>query len=687
MDGLHGICKHRVNNSSMCPFELDVQLQRHAWVTPPVHSLSSRPPLQRCNSVPQTNINHANWIQGPQQPVDIRRKSWSPGLTAVAETASRPNCSQQSSQKVRLDDSQPSLPVAKDSYSAPAGILASPVPGKLLTDGYVQWLMGGNESSDTSEISDAVDLSNLEYTSAHNKLGVLSSKTPSLHSVSATPSECEFDTTSEIYSAPATPSIQPISNLQSAPKPPSITATLSTSRTEADDDDDETPLALSKHAPAFWSMHRAFPGTDIPSHKYFASAHTSTWLGTTSDALKIQRIIPIDYPAAYVKGDEHVRLRKGREKDLAEAAPDESEGDLAAGQNLHSKLDLSLLKLTRWNAWIVVHKFFDLLGPTQQPQPKTQYPTMRKSVTFDETVAVAYTYDGSVYDRSSTCVTLLSPIDVAELISMRIEMNDALRRLTRMNHLMKATPPQSTRSILTAKLNLLSMANAGKANQSPQALSLSVAEHRAAETWKGNRGENLSINKIGGHSAVSMSRLAVIGSPTRSSSLAGVGGIKRGSLDSPSNESVPGGGSLATPALCSAPSSPSADSVSSISSAFYDGGKLTEDIARCQPRQDRSSFKDASLVPDWILMLNGGQDYDHSAPQSSWFKEDAGLMKTSDTGTKSRQQDFGPIGPLRPRNCVMGDTLNDTAKGTEYSQFGSSPGYLNNFYQCQGWMA
>ncbi|KAI8819070.1 hypothetical protein BJ741DRAFT_177473 [Chytriomyces cf. hyalinus JEL632] len=312
---------------------------------------------------------------------------------------------------------------------------------------------------------------------------------------------------------------------------------------------------------------------------------------------------------------------------------------------------------------------------------------MRKSVTFDETVAVAYTYDGSVYDRSSTCVAFLSPLDVAELISMRIEMNDALRRLTRMNHLMKAnpTPPQSTRSILTARLNMLSMANAGKANQSPHALPPSVAEHRAAEIWKGNKAENLSINKIGGHGAVSMSRLAVIGSPTRPSSLTGVGGIKSGSLESLSNESVPGSGSLATPALCSAPSSPSADSVSSISSIFYDGSTLTEDIARCQPRQDRSSFKDALLVPDWILMLNGGHDYDHSAPQSSWFKEDASSLKTN--ATKSRQQDFGPIGSLRPRNCMTGDTLNDSANGTEYSQFGSSPGYLNNFYQCQGWMA
>ncbi|KAI8819069.1 hypothetical protein BJ741DRAFT_640523 [Chytriomyces cf. hyalinus JEL632] len=314
MDGIHASCEHRSSNSSMCPFELDVQLRLHACVTLPVHSLSSRPPLQRCFSVPQTNINHANWIQGPQQPVAIRRKSWSPGLTAVAETDSSPHCLQQSSQKVGVDDSQPSLPVEKDSYSAPAGILASTVPRKLLTNEYVPWLMGGNESSDTSENSDAMDLSNLEYTSPHNKLGVLSTKTPSLHSVSATPSECEFDTTSEIYSAPGTPSIQSISNLQSASKPPSATAMLSTLRTAADDDDDETPLALSKHAPAFWSMHRAFPGTDIPSHTYFASAHTSTWLGTTSDALTIQRIIPIDYPAAYVKGDEHVRLRKGREK-------------------------------------------------------------------------------------------------------------------------------------------------------------------------------------------------------------------------------------------------------------------------------------------------------------------------------------------------------------------------------------
>ncbi|KAJ3235837.1 hypothetical protein HDU81_011416 [Chytriomyces hyalinus] len=314
---------------------------------------------------------------------------------------------------------------------------------------------------------------------------------------------------------------------------------------------------------------------------------------------------------------------------------------------------------------------------------------MRKSVTFDETVAVAYTYNGSVYDRSSTCVASLSPIDVAELISMRIEMNDALRRVTRLSHLKNAnpTPPHSNQSILTARLTMLSMANAGKVIQSPHALSSTVADHRAAEIRKGNKAENLSINKIGGHGAVSMSRLAVIGSPTRSSSLTGVGGIKSGSLDSLSNESVLGSCSLVTPALCSAPSSPSADSVSSLSSAFYDGGELTEEIARCQPRRDMSSFEDALLVPDWILMLNGGHEYGHSPPQSSWFTEDASSMKSSATGTKSRQQDFGPIGSLRPRNCMTRDTLHDTVNGAEYSQFGSSSGYLNSFYQRQGWMA
>ncbi|KAJ3235838.1 hypothetical protein HDU81_011417 [Chytriomyces hyalinus] len=313
MHGLQGSFEPRNSNSSTCPFELDVQMPLRDWETPPVYLASSRPPLQRCISVPQTNINHANWFQESEQPIAIRRQSWSPGLTAVAKTDNEQCRLEQSSHKVRSDDSPISLPVAQDSYSAPAGILASAVPGKLLANGYGQWLMERKDSSDTGENSHAVDLSNVEYSAAH-KLATLSSQTPSLHSVSATPSECEFDTTSETHSVPATPSFQPISILQIAPKLPSATAKLSASSTVADDDDDETPLALSKHAAAFWSMHRAFPGTDIPSHTYFASAHTSTWLGTTSDALTIQRIIPIDYPAAYVKGDEHVRLRKGREK-------------------------------------------------------------------------------------------------------------------------------------------------------------------------------------------------------------------------------------------------------------------------------------------------------------------------------------------------------------------------------------
>ncbi|KAJ3241849.1 hypothetical protein HDU81_009711 [Chytriomyces hyalinus] len=313
-------------------------------------------------------------------------------------------------------------------------------------------------------------------------------------------------------------------------------------------------------------------------------------------------------------------------------------------------------------------------------------PTIRKSVKFDETVAVAYTFDGSVYDRTSMSVAFLGPAEVAELIAMRLEMNDALRRLARTNHPInnKDASLHGTRSILTTKLNMLSMASAGKTKQSPRVLSAAsslaaVTEHRAAEIWKGQQMKTLSIGHGEGIGAVSMTRLAVIGSPTRSCHLSGVGGVKSSSFDS---ESLHGCG-YATPGLCSAPSSPSADSVSSITSTYYDGSRMQDEHGGYRhARRKISLSNDAPLVPDWIMMLGGGQDQDTGGvPQSSWFMDEPITMNSNKV--KRKQQDFGPIGSLRPRGRMPSDNLFETKFDSEYSQFGGSSGYLYNFYKCQ----
>ncbi|KAJ3407793.1 hypothetical protein HDU80_007738 [Chytriomyces hyalinus] len=313
-------------------------------------------------------------------------------------------------------------------------------------------------------------------------------------------------------------------------------------------------------------------------------------------------------------------------------------------------------------------------------------PTIRKSVRFDETVAVAYTFDGSVYDRTSMSVAFLGPVEVAELIAMRLEMNDALRRLTRTNHpLSKDSCLHGTRSsLLTTKLNMLSMASAGKTKQSPRVLSAAsslaaATEHRAAEIWKEKQMKTLSIGHHGeGLGAVSMTRQGLIGSPTRSSHLTGVGSVKSSSFDS---ESLLGCG-YATPGLCSAPSSPSADSVSSITSTYYDGSRMHDEHGGSRhARRKISLSSDAPLVPDWIMMLGGGQDQDTGVPQSSWFMDEPITMNSNKV--KRKQQDFGPIGSLRPRGRMPSDNLCETKFDSEYSQFGGSSGYLYNFYKCQ----
>ncbi|KAI8841095.1 hypothetical protein BJ741DRAFT_17718 [Chytriomyces cf. hyalinus JEL632] len=311
-------------------------------------------------------------------------------------------------------------------------------------------------------------------------------------------------------------------------------------------------------------------------------------------------------------------------------------------------------------------------------------PTIRKSVKFDETVAVAYTFDGSVYDRTSMSVAFLGPVEVAELIAMRLEMNDALRRLARTNHLVsKDSSLHGTRSLLTTKLNMLSMATAGKTKQPPRVLSTTsslaaATEHRAAEIWKGKQMKTLSIGHSEGFGAVSMTRLAVIGSPTRSNHLTGVGSVKSSSFDS---ESLLGCG-YATPGLCSAPSSPSADSVSSITSTYYDGSRMHDEHGGSRhARRKISLSSDAPLVPDWIMMLGGGQDQDTGVPQSSWFMDEPITMNSNKV--KRKQQDFGPIGSLRPRGRMSLDNLCETKFDSEYSQFGGSSGYLYNFYKCQ----
>ncbi|KAI8841097.1 hypothetical protein BJ741DRAFT_595254 [Chytriomyces cf. hyalinus JEL632] len=281
--------------------ELPRPLTPHTLFVP---ASPSRPILKRHNSAKHTSPIHLTSTKESNHLHCDQRKSWCPTLSdqtsqAISSNVPRQKLEVGTDQTVHLQLSQPEHKSSDFSSDFTSDLACSAA-------------IRPNETTDP--IKNNIHFEEVQSASCSlpdHTLTICVSRSPSLQSASVAQSEC--DSIFERTSFSATPPLPPISLPQNPTKTPS-TATRQVIP-DTDSDDDETPLALSKHAPAFWSIYRAFPGgVTIPLQTHYTSVHSSSWPTTTAEALNTQRMRPVDYPVAYMKGEEHSRFRKGREK-------------------------------------------------------------------------------------------------------------------------------------------------------------------------------------------------------------------------------------------------------------------------------------------------------------------------------------------------------------------------------------
>ncbi|KAI8614992.1 hypothetical protein BC830DRAFT_336283 [Chytriomyces sp. MP71] len=282
MDGYDGSFD-RMRSTAL---ELDIALQRLAAAS--IADSDGRCPRDECRAPRVRSMSHTATEMRASSGPRKRRESWSPSLAVHAEDG-------------------PAWPPSHDSSpvlyatSSQAGQVQQ--GGKLLTNGYVAWLLERN--SGLTKLKETPTISELESTG---------SATPSLQRTSVDVSseiEDECIIINHVDHDPPSPQPGTVTEFLKHTHLPTPTSTISKqARSPSIDSEDDRPLAHSKHARAFFASHRAFVG---PPRRY-ASARPETWPTSTSDALDSLRELPADYPIAYIRGEEHARLREGRRK-------------------------------------------------------------------------------------------------------------------------------------------------------------------------------------------------------------------------------------------------------------------------------------------------------------------------------------------------------------------------------------
>ncbi|KAJ3295861.1 hypothetical protein HDU79_008213 [Rhizoclosmatium sp. JEL0117] len=257
---------------------------------------------------------------------------------------------------------------------------------------------------------------------------------------------------------------------------------------------------------------------------------------------------------------------------------------------------------------------------------------MRKSVSFDNIVVVGHTHDADNYDRTSTPPRSLTPNEMGELFMMRARMNQITALLNskrmaieRQAAILRAQSAPSSFLPIRQPQNRIRPPSPPSYHQST-----SPPRHNDAQ-WPRRKPVDLTC----------MTR-----SPPRSYSNIPTDNHHHQDTSSFSGDR--------TPYLSSAPSSPSADSVSSITSAFVDTGYPDSE----------TSFSHESALFDDILPP--------PAPPSG---------STAQVPVPAAKKGFGAIGSSRP-SVVKENTV--VPQADEYSPFGGSSGFLYTFYKYQG---
>ncbi|KAI9350229.1 hypothetical protein BDR26DRAFT_580087 [Obelidium mucronatum] len=266
---------------------------------------------------------------------------------------------------------------------------------------------------------------------------------------------------------------------------------------------------------------------------------------------------------------------------------------------------------------------------------------MRKSVSFDNTVVVGHTFDAASYDRSTQPPSPLSAGDIFELKELRVQMVQITAFLTQKRNSIERELKRKSFMPIAPPLHRVTSHDASTLISRYGTSPPRQTTHQPQEAWTRRRPTDLRVDPL-----TAMTRNVIVGSPTRSGGYLG---------DMP-------------PYLSSAPSSPSADSVSSVASAFWD-----------------NSTTSAHTIDNDVVDVLGSiyDDASEAPPLPAKPRREFGAIGTRPRAT-STEEAHAAGGSLY--FSASADSSNHSLDESEYSQFGGSKGFLHSFYKSQGWV-